>query len=197
MNTLLNLNDMSDEQLEVINSQAVGLRINRLFNQVKDLKDDITKIGLNIGLVENKNKELNKKLEDQEEVVVKLGETLKVTSIDRFQHDEMQDIMKKRVFHFVGKISSDKYILFYKGYKASLVSSVKKEFGKDDIPLSSIRDLKLSDFENAKTYINKWKPSQKLNNDILSKWTIKDANDDIKPSEKKAFDKIMSKLSEI
>lgn len=102
-----------------------------------------------------------------DEKITDIEDTLKISAIDRFDLAELDSLMRKKCFAETGAIGSDKYILFFGKFKSNLVSSVKKHFGRDGIKMMSIKDLKKSDMEEAKLYINRWKPTPKLKTKIL------------------------------
>lgn len=129
------------------NMHMITSKIDDLTDMMIKIRQDICNIKNRIALVETS---LNEMIE-----------------ADRFDLEELEGLINKKCFAETGAIGSDKYILFFGKFKSNLVSSVKKHFGRDGIKMMSIKDLKKSDMEEAKLYINRWKPTPKLKTKIL------------------------------
>ncbi|MGL5647769.1 MAG: hypothetical protein ACRDDY_07955 [Clostridium sp.] len=99
--------------------------------------------------------------------VGEINKVLDMTAIDRFDLSKLDELMRKKCFAETGAIGSDRYILFFGKFKANLISSVKKHFGRDGVKMMSIKDLKKSDLQEAILYINRWKATSKLKTKIL------------------------------
>ena len=180
-NVLVKYDSMTDEELDLQSTQLAEVRMKRLERKIKEVYKD-----LELGKIEQ---------EKQQKEIKTINDTLKTTCIDRFDLAELDDKMKKKVFQFVGKIGSKKYILFFKYYKAGIVSDVKSKFGENNISLNSIKDLKKSDFENAKSFIHKWRPTGKMTNNAINKWNEKLVNETITKTQENALDWYMNKIT--
>ncbi|MBN1076066.1 hypothetical protein DVV91_17235 [Clostridium botulinum] len=178
---LVNFDNMSDEELELQSMSIFDIRLKRYDRKLKNLTRDLEKEKL-------AREKQGKKIEE-------INETLKVTCIDRFELAELDRNMRKKVFQFVGKIGSNKYILFFKYYKAGIVNDVKSKFGENDIRLNSIKDLKKSDFDEAKDFIKRWKPTGKMTNNAINKWNEKLINETITKTQEIALDWYMNKIT--
>jgi len=180
-NVLIRYDKMSDEEIELQSTQLAEVRMKRLEGKIKKFTKDLELTNISIEKTNGEIKIIN--------------DTLKVSCIDRFEMAELDDKMKKRVFHFVGKVGSNKYILFFKYYKMGIVSDVKKKFGENDIALSSIKDLKKSDFELVLNFIKSWKPTGKMTNNAITKWNERLVNETITKTQESALDWYMNKIT--
>lgn len=136
-NDLINYDDLTPEQLQVLSDKVFSARLKNLESNFVEVKDQLLKQGRTIEKIKNE------------------------MTIDYAQQEELRTIANKKVVETLGYGSPA-----YKELSKKAFSTIWNDY-KKALNVNSYRNTAIEKFEDGKCFLNIWKPNRELELMIL------------------------------